>query len=172
MSDHSVPSVHGETTEADAPTTIRVQRSDTPHRIQAFNRLADVVDRAYSAEVPAEPPPETSTFVVYARPPEGRRPGSPDLDARDALARAEAEHEAAIAESHRCWEQVHALQDEVARLAEEERAALRAFELAREGRRRAERRLREARAESDEASRRCVIASQVRETARIRAERL
>jgi hypothetical protein len=171
MSDHSARSAHEEAVPDEQRTTIRVQLPAEPRRIRAFNRLADVVDRAYAAEVPAEPQVDGPTFAIYARPPEGERSGRLEVDARAALAHADAVHDAAIAESHRCWDEVHARQAEVAQLVEEERAALRAFELLRDSRRRAERRLREARAEGDDASRRCVIASQVRETARIRAER-
>ena len=57
-------------------------------------------------------------------------------------------------------------------MADEEAAALRAFELIRDACRNAERGLRQARNDGEEASRRCQVTSRVLDGARMRADRL
>ncbi len=154
-------------------TTIRVPLPSGPADVRAFARLAEVVHRVAATEIPTD---ELSigdaAILVHARPPEPSGPG-PRLrqEALDALAQAESDHEAALAQSHRCWEAVHEREEQATGLIAEESAALRAFELLRDSRRDAERSLRRARADAEAASQHSLITSRLVDGARIRAER-
>ncbi len=159
--------------DVDQSGTIRVAPPSGPRHVMAFERLAAVVQRVPTTEVPTvEPPDDDAGILVHTRLPEPRGPG-PRLrqEALDALVQAESGHEAALAHSHECWQVVRECEDEAARLLAEESAALRAFELLRDGRRNAERTLRQARAEAEAAGQHCLITSRLLDGARIRAER-
>jgi hypothetical protein len=147
----------------DDPAPIRVNPAPEKRRVVAFDRLAAVVGRVSTTEVPVgDPAPSDAGILVHARPPEpnGTRARTRQ-EALDALALAAAAHEAALDESRRSWELVHETEQKVARATEDEAAALRAFELVCDGRRNAERVLRSARS-----------TSRLLDSARIRAERL
>ncbi len=120
-----------------------------------------------------EPPVSDAGILVHARPPEPSGSG-PRIrqEALDVLAQAEADHEAALDQSRRCWQAVHEIEEQAAGIMAEESAALRAFELIRDSRRNAERNLRQARTEGEAASQHCLITSRLLDGARIRAERL
>ena len=157
----------------DESTTIRVPLPSGPADVRAFARLAEVVHRVPTTEIPAdELTIADAGILVHSRPPEPSGPG-PRLrqEAMEALAQAESGHEAALAHSHRCWQTVHEREEHVAGLVAEESAALRAFELLRDTRRDAERTLRQARAEAEAASQHSLITSRLLDGARIRAER-
>lgn len=154
--------------------TIRINPPVGGRQVQAFARLAAVVDRAGTIEVPpVDAPDPDAAILVHARPPE---PSGSAARIREeafaALVRAEAEHAAALEHSRECWQQVHDREHETARITEEEAAALRTFELLRESRRNAERAVRQARTDGEEASRCCLTAARILEEARIRADRL
>jgi hypothetical protein len=133
-----------------------------------------VVDRVPTTEVPtSDPPASDAGILVHTRPPEPNGSGARlRQEALEALTGAEADHDAALDHSRRCWQTVRETEDQVARVTAEEAAALRAFELIRETRRNAERTLRTARSEGETANRRLLITSRLLEGARIRAERL
>ena len=157
----------------DESTTIRVPLPAKPADVRAFARLAEVVHRVPTTEIPTdELRSGDAGILVHTRPPEPSGPG-PRLrkEALDALAQAESGHEAALAHSHRCWQTAHEREEQAAGLIAEESAALRAFELLRDSRRNAEQKLRQARAEAEAAGQQCLITSRVLDGARIRAER-
>ncbi|MGZ6967816.1 MAG: hypothetical protein ACXVKN_08780 [Acidimicrobiia bacterium] len=155
-------------------TTIRINPPSGDRRVHAFARLAVVVDRATSTEIPLhEVPASAARIQVHARPPEPTGAISRlRHEASEALALAEVEHAAALADSHDRWQAVHEQEQRMAEIVEEEAAALRAFELIRDTRRNADRALRQARNEGEAASRRCLITSRILEESRIRADRL
>jgi hypothetical protein len=164
----------GTSTGDEGRTTIRVNPAPESRRVTAFDTLAAVVGRVPTTEVPAGAPPDADPgILVHARPPEpnGSRVRLRQ-EAVDALDQAQADHAAALEESRRCWESVHDTERRVAQAAEDEAAALRAFELLRDGRRNAERDLRLARAAGESANQRCLATSRLLDSARIRAERL
>jgi hypothetical protein len=154
--------------------TIRINPPMGDRRVHAFARLAAVVDRAGATEIPSTDEQWSSAGIqVHARPPEPRGPGGRlREEAMALLERAEADHVAALEHSRTCWEGVHDREQQIAHMAEEEAAALRAFELLRDARRNAERALRQARSDGEDASRRCLITSRVLDGARMRADRL
>jgi hypothetical protein len=160
---------------ADGPSpTIRINPAVGAREVQAFARLAAVVGRATEIEIPDAAPSRSEAEIhVHARPPEPHGSAARiRQDAFAALAQAEAEHTAALEHSRNCWQDVHDRDQHTARIAEDEAAALRSFELLRENRRAAERAVRQARSDSEEASRRCITAARILEEARIRADRL
>lgn len=164
----------GPPTVDDGPAPIRVNPAPESRRVVAFDRLAAVVGRVPSTEVPiGEPPVSEAGILVHTRPPEanGTRARTRQ-EAIDALAQAEADHDAALVESRQAWELVHETEEKVAHATEEEAAALRAFELVRDTRRNAERVLRQARITGEAANQRCLATSRLLDNARIRAERL
>ncbi|HEY3724149.1 MAG TPA: hypothetical protein VGN59_12420 [Acidimicrobiia bacterium] len=159
---------------AQPPPTIRINPVGGAREVQAFARLAAVVDRAGTVEVPRIESPEPEAAIhVHTRAPEPS--GSATRirqEAFAALARAEAEHTAALEHSRNCWQDVHDREQQTARIAEDEAAALRTFELLRESRRSSERAVRQTRVDSEEASRRCLTTARILEEARMRADRL
>jgi hypothetical protein len=159
---------------ADDSPPVRVTPRPGSRQVQAFARLAAVVGRVPSTEVPAsEPEVPDPGILVHTRPAEVDRSRSRlRQEALDAHAAASADHEAALAESRRLWRAVHEADDRVARLVAEEAEALREFEELRDRRRNAERVLRQARAQGEAANHRCTLTSRVLDAARIRAERL
>ncbi len=154
--------------------TIRINPPVGDRQVQAFARLAAVVDRATLTEVPpAQSAPSEAGIHVHSRPPEPTGSSARvRQEAVEALATADADHRAALEHSRICWQEVHDREEQVERISDDEAAALRAFELLRENRRNAERALRQARSDGDDASHRCLITSRVLENARIRADRL
>jgi hypothetical protein len=154
--------------------TIRINPPAGDRQVHAFARLAAVVDRASATEIPTRDEPWPGAGIqVHSRPPEV--PGRVDRLRHEAFAgleRAEAEHAEALEQSRNSWQDVHDREQQIARMAEEEAAALRAFELIRDVRRNAERGLRQARTDGEDASRRCLITSRVLDGARLRADRL
>ncbi len=156
------------------PTTIRVNPPPGAREVGAFARLAAVFERVPTTEVPQSEPPASDIHIhVHSRPPEPHGSGARlRQEALDALARAETDHEAALARSRRCWETVHDTEVEVAVVLADESEALRAFEVTRDRRRNLERTLRRARAEGRAASQQCLTTSRALDGARIRAERL
>lgn len=161
-------------TADDEPKTIRVTPPSGSRQVRAFARLAAVVDRVPTTEVPtSDASPADAGILVHARPPEPKGPRSRlRHEALDALAKAEGDHEAALEQSRQCWQTVHEAEEQVEQVTAEEAAALRAFELIRESRRSAERLLRQARVEGELANQRCRITSRLLDGARIRAERI
>ncbi len=160
--------------EPERSPTIRINPAGGARQVQAFARLAAVVDRAATIEVPRTDVPASDAGIhVHARPPEPSGSAARiRQEAFAALARAEAEHAAALEHSRNCWQDVHDREQQTARVAEDEAAALRTFELLRESRRSSERAVRQARVDSEGASRRCITAARILEEARIRADRL
>ncbi len=154
--------------------TIRINPPMGDRHVHAFARLAAVVDRAGSTKIPSQGEPWAGGGIeVHARPPEPRGPSGRLRDEAIALLeQAEADHTAALEHSRTCWQDVHERERHIAQMADEEAAALRAFELIRDARRNAERGLRQARNDGEEASRRCQVTSRVLDGARMRADRL
>lgn len=155
------------------PATIVVRPPFGSRQVRAFARLAAVVDRVPSTEVPTEAPASDPGISVHTRPshPDGST-ARLRQEAIDALAEKQGEHEAAVDHARVCWEAVHELEDRVARARDEEEGALRAYELLRDGRRSIERKLRLARADAEIANQRRLVSSRSLDAARIRAERL